>query len=665
MKKLTCEMCGSTDIVKENGVFVCKTCGCKYSVEEAKKMMIEGTVDVTGSTIKVDNTGLVDNYLAMAKNALNTKNLGEAENYANRIIEIDPKSYQAWFIKGKASCWQTTGNNNRFSEGVVNFINSFKLVPDSNKKALTFDIMREVATVGVSIIQMKCNSYTDYSSENNAVDIINSLKEIAGSLNKLEEETDIDAFTSEFKNILATLIQECAVNVAHNAKSDYYGLNIDFCDDEACLKYEKTLSTNLRLLESAYDLCNDPDVNSAISLNCYQINDILKGLTYYTSRYQDGIRRYDEHKLFNNQSRVKFYNDAEKWQEKASFYDKDNRTKCCTEACELFIGFNKQLEEKIAIDKYWSEHSEEKASLCSEEEQYKVQLTEVENKKNSDPLFASNKELHENITKLEDQKNSIGVFKMKEKKAIQEQIDIIQKSIDNTNKKVSVLEENYNSQINDLKNKISIIGQKLCANRGTEKITHIKTPISITEGIVDCEPIGLSLSPLELVHYLNKYLPEPYGLMSDDEECIINASKELFESNAAENGSDDKYVDDPNKNKIYKIMFAKNKKELSSCLWFNAKSESSQIVQFFGFVLLDGRFSSEDAADFVMVVSLVLFNLLPSLDFDKFQVFLVSSIYSILIDNRDFICDGVKISSNAPKENEGFSLFTKKAEKQD
>lgn len=37
MKQLTCEMCGSTDLIKEDGVFVCQACGIKYSVEEAKK----------------------------------------------------------------------------------------------------------------------------------------------------------------------------------------------------------------------------------------------------------------------------------------------------------------------------------------------------------------------------------------------------------------------------------------------------------------------------------------------------------------------------------------------------------------------------------------------------------------------------------------------------
>lgn len=37
MKKLVCEMCGSSDLIKQDGLFVCQYCGAKYSVEEAKK----------------------------------------------------------------------------------------------------------------------------------------------------------------------------------------------------------------------------------------------------------------------------------------------------------------------------------------------------------------------------------------------------------------------------------------------------------------------------------------------------------------------------------------------------------------------------------------------------------------------------------------------------
>ena len=60
MKQLTCEMCGGTDLIKDGGVFVCQTCGCKYSVEEAKKMMIEGTVEVQGTVQAVSYTHLID-----------------------------------------------------------------------------------------------------------------------------------------------------------------------------------------------------------------------------------------------------------------------------------------------------------------------------------------------------------------------------------------------------------------------------------------------------------------------------------------------------------------------------------------------------------------------------------------------------------------------------
>jgi len=48
MKQLICEVCGSADLIKKDGVFVCQACGCKYSVEEARKMMIEGTVSIDG-----------------------------------------------------------------------------------------------------------------------------------------------------------------------------------------------------------------------------------------------------------------------------------------------------------------------------------------------------------------------------------------------------------------------------------------------------------------------------------------------------------------------------------------------------------------------------------------------------------------------------------------
>ena len=97
MKQLTCEMCGSTDLMKQDGVFVCQSCGCKYSVEEARKMMIEGTVDVTGSTVKVDTSAELANLYQIARRAKDDNNGENAAKYYDMILVKDPSSWEASF----------------------------------------------------------------------------------------------------------------------------------------------------------------------------------------------------------------------------------------------------------------------------------------------------------------------------------------------------------------------------------------------------------------------------------------------------------------------------------------------------------------------------------------------------------------------------------------
>lgn len=97
MKQLVCEMCGGTDLIKQDGVFVCQSCGVKYSVEEAKKMMIEGTVDVSGSTVKIDNSDKLGNLLVLARRAKDEDDTENALRYYSEITLIDPLNYEAVF----------------------------------------------------------------------------------------------------------------------------------------------------------------------------------------------------------------------------------------------------------------------------------------------------------------------------------------------------------------------------------------------------------------------------------------------------------------------------------------------------------------------------------------------------------------------------------------
>jgi uncharacterized Zn finger protein (UPF0148 family) len=103
MKKITCEICGNNDLVKQEGYFVCEYCGTKYSLEEARKMMIEGTVDVKG-TVKIDNSSVIEKYLSNARRALKKDDWEEVEKYYNLVEANSPTNIEALFFSsyGKA-----------------------------------------------------------------------------------------------------------------------------------------------------------------------------------------------------------------------------------------------------------------------------------------------------------------------------------------------------------------------------------------------------------------------------------------------------------------------------------------------------------------------------------------------------------------------------------
>lgn len=131
MKQLICEMCGSADLIKDGGVFVCQSCGCKYSVEEAKRMMIEGTVDVQG-TVKVDNSAFVQKYLANARRAYEKEDWEEVEKYYNMVEQNAPHNMEAVFFSSFGKAMLSLTDDEYFKReqkfGVLN--NSISVIND-------------------------------------------------------------------------------------------------------------------------------------------------------------------------------------------------------------------------------------------------------------------------------------------------------------------------------------------------------------------------------------------------------------------------------------------------------------------------------------------------------------------------------------------------------
>jgi len=103
MNAIVCEMCGSRDLVKQDGLYVCQHCNAKYTVEEAKKLMVT-----------IDNSSKVNNLLKIAKQAQFEKNYEKAGKYYDLVLQEDAENWEAAFysVFDSAMCTNIAGIEN-------------------------------------------------------------------------------------------------------------------------------------------------------------------------------------------------------------------------------------------------------------------------------------------------------------------------------------------------------------------------------------------------------------------------------------------------------------------------------------------------------------------------------------------------------------------------
>lgn len=170
MKQLTCEMCGSTNLLKQDGVFVCQDCGTKYSVEEAKKMMVEGTVEVTG-TVKVDSSSKLKNLYEIARRSRDDNNTEKAAQYYDMILQEDPMSWEASFYTTYYSAMQTNIAGIRSAAiKVSNCIDTvLKLIKDNVPEEK--EQLSAVLEVNIRVMSIASMLYNAAESHYNGIDI--------------------------------------------------------------------------------------------------------------------------------------------------------------------------------------------------------------------------------------------------------------------------------------------------------------------------------------------------------------------------------------------------------------------------------------------------------------------------------------------------------------
>lgn len=424
MKRLTCEMCGSTDLIKQDGVFVCQTCGCKYSIEEAKKMMVEGTVEVTG-TVKVDNSAAIENYLDMARNAVDANNNKEADNYCNRIIEMDVTNWEAWLIKGKAVGWQSTLGNIRIAETINAFSKALENCPEENKEEIAEDCKTELENLQAALLSARIQNFKTHPDEDDVAglrsDVDTILDTMANFIFKAEIIIDVVGNVR-----YARIINNGICDAWKVVYKDYMG---DECrpSDYELTRFVSEGHNLIHALKIALVLCGDKDDDEELNElkiqiyeNMIHMQSEVKNSQSYEVSFNGGFKHYIKSKCLSDQAKENCQKEIDEWNNKISYIKTTGEQKV-----------------KEAADQrrkeYWENHKEEKNRLDAEQKQLQsqksdieLQIARLEAQKETVPAKKQLDAIQSRMAELTAEKKALGLFKVKEKKIIQEKIDEVE-----------------------------------------------------------------------------------------------------------------------------------------------------------------------------------------------------------------------------------------------
>lgn len=463
MAALVCDLCGGKLIMGAGGIATCESCGMEHSADRMKEKVQE----IKG-TVRVDNSHMIENYLEMARTAKESGNNAEAESYCNKVIEIEPTNYKAWMLKGEAAAWQSSLQNSRVDEGVTAFVKGINNAPEEEKEELIEDAKEQIKNLSLAMISLRADRFAKWPDEEESAGFISDLTSILSTVVTFLTQTGALIPLAEIMAPIATQINQSVVKAWQNVIWPDYNGDPNDSDDRAG-KYEwqtfiKRVGYCTTLVEKAIDLCDEDD--------------------------EDDIQRY-ENLIFMHKAAIdscswdyNFTDWGKSWHKEWSLTDEAKRARrtlisqyeAKVREIKASIAAKQAAEkaekERIAreeaqkrFDAYWAEHAEEKASLETEQKDLNSKIAAFNKEIEAIPGKAEIDNVDERIKKLTEEKSALGLFKGKEKKALQEQIDQANTEKKGIQDRMDAAKKEIEAKISPLQNRVNTISNELTKAR--------------------------------------------------------------------------------------------------------------------------------------------------------------------------------------------------------
>jgi hypothetical protein len=399
---------------------------------------------------------MVDNYLEMANNAYGASNNVEAESYCNKIIEIDPTNYKAWFLKGKAAGWQSTLQNSRLSESVAAFAKAIVNAPEEEKEEIIEEAKDQVKNLSIAMINLRGNRFAKWPDEEETAGFTSDITSIFSIVLQFIKQAGVIIPIAELTAPIATTINQSVVKAFNDVIWPDYNGDPNDSDDRAN-KYEwqkfiKRIGHCTTLVEKAINLCDEDDESD---IQRYENLIYLHEKAIDSCSWDYTFSSYSSSKIWSKEWSLTDEAKAVRRKLIAGYRAKIAEIKSAAER-------KAEEERKQRIKAYWDNHKQEKdaleneaKSLESQKKQYTDEIAQLQKQKESVPALAQLIQVQKNIEKMEEEKKALGLFKGKEKKSIQEKIDVQEADKNRLKQQVASQQQEIEQKITPVRTKLN------------------------------------------------------------------------------------------------------------------------------------------------------------------------------------------------------------------
>lgn len=545
MKQLTCELCEGTNFVKQDGFFTCQNCGTKYSLAEAKQLMMgdgESGSEAPAAP-KPSNSAAVNNYLTMAESALDSNNNSEAESYANKVLELDPTNSKAWEIKGKAAGWQSKTNHSRIPEAVKAFMSAVEFAAPEDKADVRVRVGNAYTALANAMMNLHCENFGEIPDADNAGKIESCINGLIEMMNDMVAKSCVGFNRASFYNDLARTMNNCACDGFKKAKGDFGPEHRNMAKWQ-WERFTGHCDACLSVLKKAITLAREVSLGKQICDNYKTIGETARDSCSWTFNVNSwNADNYDREFSFTDSAKKARTNEINEFMKNMTAFNGDPYNS----VLKMLSGDREASEQAAAKEKYWEEHAEEKERLNARTEEIKKeqeglakQIEELDAKSKQlksqlnapVPSMEEKEKLTGRISQMETELRGLGLFKGKEKKALREQIEEVRATIPQVEAKIKQETEAQNAPIEKqiaevaeqirplstqrqtLQNEADEINNELTKSRGKLDTTGLfELKGAVTDG-------KFTVTYTEFLEHMKRITPAPYQFSEPTEDGV-------------------------------------------------------------------------------------------------------------------------------------------------